>query len=1600
MTRALDRSSDGASLRRVTDALTLVCGAGRSSGGWVKFHCPTHEDKTPSLGVRYNTVKGKTTVECFGPCEDTTVLAAASLTIRDLFDDPTHGTGRTARRAPGGSSNGLVDLADRRPPAAPKPMPNGDKSRVQLGPVVGTYVYTDQAGEPVGRVLRYEPKTFRPQVWKPATRRFNFGGFGPVLYRLPQIATAIGAGETVYLVEGEKDADTAADHYQVTGTTNASGGALGHFLPAHADQLRGAHVVIVADRDATGYGHAAEAAERLTGIAASVRTVQARAGKDLTDHAAAGHSLAELDPVDPRAELHVINGGKNDGGGGQPPTNSGGTDDGEEPNTTARYRYRHGETVRVAKGHPVMWHCEVSVVNEQVDDDGDPDSEAIRAGSQLQLRRRAVDETGEQIRDVAGEYVYEQVTAFLPAMAERDGSWPDHLPWPNLLPYFTPRFKADALAAAKHVKAGPRSLGRRYLAPGWREENGKHRFIHAGGAITGDGLLALDNVDLPVELQVINLPAPTADHDRLAAALAAGLDPLVDLPARIVAPLIGLTFRGLFSPPDTTIHLAGPPESGKTAIARCAAMHWVAPGMHRRSKHKQMRSGRADEAAGSTKALFDALHLANCVPFLADDYRGRKQMDALATVQNVIYNHTGRKVLTREGKGKFRGLPRATFISTGEDATTGSSASRTLTIPVTHGDLAPTKMALKPLFEALESKQSRAARALIGSSFLQWVAHRRTELTTWLEELETESYLTTAWDRQILALNLDGEAGGRMVELAMQCTAGWAALLTYLRETGALTPARADQLWSWAMTGLADQIVNQDQGQTDGPGQLLDLLRDALSAGVCHLSNKGGREPVSENPDAPVAYGWTPRLGVGGPIAAPGTNKLDVLWYPRGDRVGFLTDTHVYLNPASTLAAANTAATRAGEEFSESALTLGAAMAGRGWLPATCSRGGKRTTTERLAGRMGRFWILPRPILDDYGQTDPDDQPPTPQGPLPRPPWSDTPATPAQSPRPDVVIVPPADETPTSGPKTRPGDDMVAAFELRAPERPCTVCGEPTTVTPVPVRVTPTRQHDKTPKHHMARPVPVTAGRWLAAAAVVTADELVLPDGTHVHLGTEITHLGHLAELAAHLRLGHGGSKYVLPSPAQLLLTTEGMARFGITIDNAEHLDADDASTTAAQAGKNAAAAAVAAGWKLSQDDELRVWTRIWRPRVDDQPSISVQVVLVPLMGAFDDARTLIKDNPAPAVLARRAQMVADTLGVTWGASGGVTGLTLLRQLRPPRATNGRAPFAATEYIAPPQAMRDAGRVPNSAFLWCRPADTDETHRPFLHAYDANAMYLAAQGATEVGIGAPVHHKDGSPFNPKAAGLWRIQPGPADDWRLPDATRPGMPLAGTTGWYTTPVIRYLTEIGQDPEILESYTWPTTTRRYFDQWYQVVRDARAAMMAAADPVIGDGDPDAATVLQAVKEVYKRTVGRLARTEDGHAKSPLYRPDWRLAIVSTANVNLLRKLRTAGQTADLWPVAISTDEVFYLSDNPDPITALPAPLKLDDGLGQFKVTRTTTVTGEIRDQLAARKLAGLLPLVPKLTPEQRDEIRQRLAARKLTGILPPMTVVDQR
>ena len=91
--------------------------------------------------------------------------------------------------------------------------------------IVAEYDYVDADGTLVFQVVRYEPKDFRQRRpdgtggWVWSTK-----GVPSLPFNLPAVVKAITAGETVYVVEGEKDV-LSARKIGITATCNP-GGAL------------------------------------------------------------------------------------------------------------------------------------------------------------------------------------------------------------------------------------------------------------------------------------------------------------------------------------------------------------------------------------------------------------------------------------------------------------------------------------------------------------------------------------------------------------------------------------------------------------------------------------------------------------------------------------------------------------------------------------------------------------------------------------------------------------------------------------------------------------------------------------------------------------------------------------------------------------------------------------------------------------------------------------------------------------------------------------------------------------------------------------------------------------------------------------------------------------------------------------------------------------------------------------------------------------------------------------------------------------------------------------------------------------------------------
>jgi AAA domain len=261
-----------------TDALDLVLGkldGVRRQGGYWMARCPVpaHDDHRASLSVSKGTSQ-PVIFFCHAGCLRDDILDALGLTLAEI--------------------------------AAPRP--KEDAEWTPRGPAVAVYDYRDEKGVLLFQVCRTAGKDFPqrvPDPLAPSGWRWRLGDTRRVLYRLPQLLEAIEAGRDVWICEGEKDADALAARGRAA--TCNPGGA-GKWLPEYAETFRDVPVTIIADRDQPGRAHARAVAAALSGVAAAVDICEPKAGKDISDHLAAGLGLDDLlvtRPSDP-AEAELV----------------------------------------------------------------------------------------------------------------------------------------------------------------------------------------------------------------------------------------------------------------------------------------------------------------------------------------------------------------------------------------------------------------------------------------------------------------------------------------------------------------------------------------------------------------------------------------------------------------------------------------------------------------------------------------------------------------------------------------------------------------------------------------------------------------------------------------------------------------------------------------------------------------------------------------------------------------------------------------------------------------------------------------------------------------------------------------------------------------------------------------------------------------------------------------------------------------------------------------------------------------------------------------------------------------------------------------------
>lgn len=257
------------------------------SGRHCMVKCPSHDDGTESLSVSPGNTQ-PVVMKCHADCQNEDILTAAGIDWNEMLNQDVDWQKAYEE-----------DVKDLWTPA---------------GPASHMYPYVDERGYPLFQVMRIPQgegrKTFRQRrrgpdgkwVWKvDDTRR--------VLYRLPQVLACMNAGQEIWVVEGEKDVHTLVS-LGVCATTNPMGAGGGKWQEEFSESLRGASVTIVADADDPGRAHARRVRDSLMEHDCMVRIVEAIPGlKDVTDHLAAGHTLAEMVETTPVESIRVDQGG-------------------------------------------------------------------------------------------------------------------------------------------------------------------------------------------------------------------------------------------------------------------------------------------------------------------------------------------------------------------------------------------------------------------------------------------------------------------------------------------------------------------------------------------------------------------------------------------------------------------------------------------------------------------------------------------------------------------------------------------------------------------------------------------------------------------------------------------------------------------------------------------------------------------------------------------------------------------------------------------------------------------------------------------------------------------------------------------------------------------------------------------------------------------------------------------------------------------------------------------------------------------------------------------------------------------------------------------
>ncbi|MGO4459356.1 DUF927 domain-containing protein [Streptomyces sp. M-16] len=1598
-------SHDRVSLQRFLAALEAHDCNPRPRGDGLDALCPVHDVNSPSLSADWkpptHDKAGRVVFECKGGCDRRAVIDALGLSWADLYD----GLSPEAQAKSGARGTSLPRRRTS-PEAAPEPAPAPSRTpdkdvakarkatQARLKKALAghthtfaetTHTYTDVDGVILARVHRHKC-TDAACPDKKKGRRFATSypdGKNPYpgrklgdwlgLYNLPLVAAAIKDGRTIHVTEGEGDADAVIAAGGV-GTSHSNGA--GSWSSQHTEQLRGAHVVVVADNDLVGYRHAAQVADELDGVAASVRVVRAAVdadGADATDHLQAGHTLDDFEDVDaltlegalaePAAPAPAPAPEKSPAKKAEPKEKTGPKRRGPKPAeiepanplamSTGQWRYSLGDgsdefdrgvyrltTVRDPRtGERVeVWEFS-SVLPYVLEQLVVRDGAARRARHDLRLTM-SLDE-GAEIAKCTPDQI-------------KTGEWAQMLNVP---------LSADD-KVQKAVQTAINEIAVTYApeqeaVPRWVNED---TLVVPSGDVAPPGYFVeiLSEGRARTNWQKLLTLAAEDGNERLALMLGAALGGVYLSP---------LERQGFW------VLAVGGARQGKTTGMDAGAAIFGNP--------KYVVTGWSVSPIG----LMESLGALGIVTAFRDEL-GASGLSGPKLEQTIFTTTDGAKrtIGLRGGGSRTTAGWESVLFATGNVSVTGritneGIAARVVEIPTPIVKDGQTAKRVKQLSYRAYGWPLRWLLAdLRLNDFRDAVAKAEDELGSGVdgvastlgehlalavagaERLEEMLDVTGLRDAALraarerlgtLTMELEERGGNpadRLLAAVVQAVSSRPGAFPDFELYKAYIQGgeNAPQLASRELEGfylapqhvavfsngikaiaaaanIEDALLGLRDLRDDGRLITNNQLRNKVRTGRTTVDTYTFVLPTGDDTDEDPTPG-TEGGGGEGPGDDSGT--------PQGDSPvqDTLTD-EPEIGAAHQAAPASTPP--AAEEETRMAVQMDDVPGG------TCVRCGHHTT-HQSNGEWAHMEI-PGVMRCDVGYLHPDMQHLNAQA---FPHLAQKPAAPAV---PVTPSIPAQVAAPAETPSPRPSVITAPAHKSRAQlEVPATTENFPNG----PLAVLDTTQDGQLVAH-------LVDGRTIdcPARSIPTLVKWALDAG----LGQARLH------------------RWGTDSDPLVILTANATKKLGLPTD------LEDERGQRLADGHRVIKAIEKAGWSLTRRG-FGPWPRIYRP-VEGGRRMCVQLAIAP-WGALgkESGWSLPQDMAAPEIartLGTYAQRVIAPRGTM-----ATSGLELMLQLRPAtrpvrvETTDEETGEVTETYVSGPvegsltqprqpapcearaehpvvhalygNARPDDQIMREEAWSWHRAPEGDE--RAFTHVVgiDTNTSFLSGSSRLRVGDSDPVHHHRPA-FDPKIPGAWRVDFSGADlDPRLPNPfTANGQRPTGP-GWYTTQTVDYARKLGLNPQPLEAWLREPLGAGWLDPWNERLAAAYKTTMARLGITEdmtpeafleameryenGEGDQAERLVLRAIKQSVKSGVGKLnaspARYRDyvdgqpwPELDKPWWRPDIRASIISTARVIQHRRIVKTQQLTGRAPLAAYSDCVIYPANSLSPLEIIP-------------------------------------------------------------------------